>query len=319
MAKYKGQRWIEGQQRNLNDWLAKLYNDPQEAIRYTTQMGDQNKEMGDVLRKVAYDYANLGGLSPETFAEVQGLRVGQFVGDTERDRGTKGLATQKLIQQLQAGTSQLGVVSGGLGPDTKVKLLARAPGQSAEDYMQNYIANEMLGYLDPTAKRSAQEALARQNPYLFRAYSMLKPAEKTAPVASVDPTQQAAKLTQAAGTLDWNTLSNNLPGTVKGSLVKENFAAAQSPANWLKSYLTTAAQGLSADSRAGQLEAQKQLSGLEGEAEANRLGSYLNLARSLVNPTQVHAQNKLIGQAGALAPGDKYRRGTFGRRNLGLT
>lgn len=307
----------------MGQWLETLRRDPARALQLVnygrvdlTKEGDLDQfgEMKDVLRQVAYDYQNLGGLSPETRQMIGGLNVDQFVGDREDQRGTKQQLTGQLIRGLQQGTAGLATVAGGLDPaKTRVTLAGRDPTQSMGEYAQAYITNQMLNYLDPNARRAAQESLFRSNPAQFRAYGLLKDETPTTAPQQLDRTAQLGNLTRAVQELDWNQLGKNLGGT------SDTLQETASPAAWLRNYLTTAQQGLRADSRAGQLQAKSQLDKLTAEAQANRMGGYLNLANSLVNPQTLRGDTtRIIGQGGALVGPRGPRRGQFGVGNLGL-
>jgi len=268
-------------------------------------------EYAPVLRQIAQDYMNFGGVSPQTRAAIQGMRPGGGGGFThsgaERESGAN--AAHRIFSQLARALPQVTSVGG----DTQVRMLGLPPGMNQQDYIQQYLTNQALQYMDPSSRQETQQYLARTNPGMFRAYGMMQGGPTAPTQDTVDPAALRANIQNFANSMDFGRLSRELTPNLGGA----SLPAASSSMNWLQDYLRTAMGGMGG-TRAQQQFSQARLGTLEREAQAKPqdLGQYLTLAENLTNPVTRRAPiSGLIGGRRAVQQGSDFMRRGLVRRN----
>lgn len=290
------------------DNMLRTYTNQPGSKRVQDDMSVGRDAYSNVLRQIASDYINLGGVSPETHALIQQQQTqgGYRHSVGERESGER--AGFGMFRQLAKALPQVTSTSG----EAQVKMLGIPPGMSPAEYMQLFVTNQMSQQLDPVSRQETQQQLARTNPMLFRAYGM-QPMRNAAPV---DQAPTADRLNQLAGSLDFNAVRAQLPASVQGA-VGANVQGVGSGLDWMRRYLQTSAQGAGGTRQQQQLAA-GQLRNLEQEAESNRaLGGYRNLAQNLTNPVLNRSSlSNIIGQGRALgSPSGGFRRRGVTARN----
>jgi hypothetical protein len=289
--------------------------DVQGAMKFA---GGMDRYFAPLAQRMVYDYGNLGGLSPETKAAIAQFKTPKAAKD-EDYTDMRNLLYPVLVSQMRNISQQMPQVTG-TGGDKQVQLFMRPPDVPLEDFMRMHIYNVASQYQDPTTKAETMQYLARENPFLFRGYSNV--AQPPTPIEGPGFAAQAAGLTQAAGAIDYDKLFAALPGGTQAQLAHSGPSSqeARSAMNWLRNYLTTAAEGMGG-TRAQQQFAQGRIKTMEEEAKSRPdLANWLTLGQNMVNPVMMQSTGESgFGQARALQPppdASFVRRGV--RRGVGL-
>lgn len=309
--------WTERQVKVFDDYFSNLQSGNIEAAVGLSRFLDPN--FAPLASRMAQEYGNLGGVSPETMAMVEGFTQPKAAGRDDYTTQKNFALYPKVTKQFKEFASTLPVVSGGTG-DRQVQLYAKPEDMSVGDFMRYQAFNQALGYVDPTTKATTQQYLARENPFLFRGYANA-PTASPEGVQQYTPEQLRTQLNQAAEGLDYNKLYANLPQTAKKQVGAADQGESQSAIRWLQDYLKTAASGVGG-TRAQKQFAAERLSTLDREAEGKGdLANWATLAQNIVNPAQQRRMGtELIGQSRSVNQpfGAQYNRGGF-LRNVRAT
>lgn len=323
-SKTKFAQWLKtfsaGQGKTVNPVTGKTELIKTKGAAGSGMGGDISNEMSSYLQQMAYEYANYGGITPETRQRVMGLTGGGFVQDKKGNKQAAKLQiANNLVMQLKQYAGSLPVYTpGASGELPNISLMMKPEGMSQEDFMKYYLTNKALSSLDPQTKKETAAWLAQANPQLFAGYSGASSAPDAAPAQELDPEARSALLKQMAGTLDWNKVQGELPQGAQGigSVADQNTSRAMM--GWLNQYLNTAASGMTG-TREQQLAAAGQLNRLMTEAtnKGGAMAQIATLGENLVNPiTKKAGLTGVIGSSRALGlPSGEYRRAGVAYRN----
>ncbi|MBU2395715.1 MAG: hypothetical protein KKH70_20465 [Gammaproteobacteria bacterium] len=313
----KDARFMDKTKKGFDRWLAALYRgDMTKAI----QAKDVERRFRPIAQRMAYEYANMGGLSPETKAQIATYQQPRAAKGEEHNDALNMFVYPHMMNQLRQLGQQIPTVTG-TGGERQVQLYMRPPEVSMADFMRMHATNVATQYQDPTTRAETLSYLSRENPFLFRGYSNVPTAAP--PTGSPSMAQQAATIGQAATAMDYDALIKALPGSTQAELGQTSPSSLEprSALNWLQNYLRTAAQGFGG-TREQQRFAQERLKTMEEEAKSKQnLANWLTLGQNIVNPVMARGGGETgFGQQRALIqpPGTEFqRRGV--RRSVSLT